>query len=168
MFLLMPFIIWLFDTSVSSEVSYERFSAAFTAGIGLRAGLVVKLVVLALIWAYLHHFIAGVRHLWMDATHSVSKEFSHSRRSSRWCEPAADAGAGRQAVRPVLRRRAHEHVNYGSKRIVVGAHYGLRDWLSQRVTAALMALFTLACWCRCCCPARWATTSGPASSRRNG
>lgn len=33
--------------------------------------------------------------------------------------------------------------NYGSKRIVVGAHYGLRDWLSQRVTAALMALFTL-------------------------
>ena len=33
-------------------------------------------------------------------------------------------------------------VNYGSKRIVVGAHYGLRDWLAQRVTAALMALFT--------------------------
>ena len=34
-------------------------------------------------------------------------------------------------------------VNYGSKRIVVGAHYGLRDWLAQRVTAGLMALFTL-------------------------
>ncbi len=34
-------------------------------------------------------------------------------------------------------------VNYGSKRIVVGAHYGLRDWLSQRITAVLMALFTL-------------------------
>ena len=34
-------------------------------------------------------------------------------------------------------------VNYGSKRIVVGAHYGFRDWLSQRVTAGLMALFTL-------------------------
>lgn len=34
-------------------------------------------------------------------------------------------------------------VNYGSKRIVVGAHYGLRDWLSQRITAALMVLFTL-------------------------
>jgi succinate dehydrogenase / fumarate reductase membrane anchor subunit len=34
-------------------------------------------------------------------------------------------------------------VNYGSKRIVVGAHYGLRDWLAQRVTAALMAIFTL-------------------------
>jgi succinate dehydrogenase / fumarate reductase membrane anchor subunit len=34
-------------------------------------------------------------------------------------------------------------VNYGSKRIVVGAHYGLRDWLAQRITAALMVLFTL-------------------------
>ncbi len=34
--------------------------------------------------------------------------------------------------------------NFGSKRTVVGAHYGLRDWLSQRVTAALMALFTFA------------------------
>jgi succinate dehydrogenase / fumarate reductase membrane anchor subunit len=34
-------------------------------------------------------------------------------------------------------------VNYGAKRIVVGAHYGLRDWLAQRVTAVLMALFTL-------------------------
>ncbi|MBL0092219.1 MAG: succinate dehydrogenase, hydrophobic membrane anchor protein [Piscinibacter sp.] len=34
--------------------------------------------------------------------------------------------------------------NFGSKRIVVGAHYGLRDWLAQRVTACLMALFTIA------------------------
>ena len=34
-------------------------------------------------------------------------------------------------------------VNYGAKRIVTGAHYGLRDWLAQRVTAILMALFTL-------------------------
>ena len=34
--------------------------------------------------------------------------------------------------------------SFGSKRIVVGAHYGLRDWLSQRVTAALMTLFTVA------------------------
>ncbi len=32
---------------------------------------------------------------------------------------------------------------FGSKRIVVGAHYGLRDWLAQRVTAVLMALFTV-------------------------
>jgi succinate dehydrogenase / fumarate reductase membrane anchor subunit len=34
-------------------------------------------------------------------------------------------------------------VNYGSRRTVVGAHYGARDWLAQRVTAALMAIFTI-------------------------
>jgi succinate dehydrogenase / fumarate reductase, membrane anchor subunit len=34
-------------------------------------------------------------------------------------------------------------VNYGSKRVVVGASYGLRDWLSQRATAVVMAAFTL-------------------------
>ena len=34
-------------------------------------------------------------------------------------------------------------VNYGSKRVVTGAHYGLRDWLAQRITAALMVIFTL-------------------------
>jgi succinate dehydrogenase / fumarate reductase membrane anchor subunit len=33
--------------------------------------------------------------------------------------------------------------NFGSRRVVVGAHYGMRDWLSQRVTAVLMALFTV-------------------------
>jgi succinate dehydrogenase / fumarate reductase membrane anchor subunit len=34
-------------------------------------------------------------------------------------------------------------VNYGSKRVVTGAHYGMRDWLMQRITAGLMALFTI-------------------------
>ena len=29
------------------------------------------------------------------------------------------------------------------KRLVVGAHYGLRDWLVQRITAVIMALYTL-------------------------
>ena len=75
MFVLLPLIIWWFDTSVTSEMSYERFSSAFGAGIGFVPGFFVKLVALALIWAYLHHFIAGLRHLWMDATHNVTKEF---------------------------------------------------------------------------------------------
>lgn len=34
-------------------------------------------------------------------------------------------------------------VNYGSKRVVSGAHYGFRDWVVQRATACVMALFTL-------------------------
>ena len=33
--------------------------------------------------------------------------------------------------------------NIGPKRLVVGAHYGLRDWLAQRVTAIVMALYTI-------------------------
>jgi succinate dehydrogenase / fumarate reductase, cytochrome b subunit len=78
MFLLLPFIVWLFDVSLTSEISYERFTSAFGAGIGFLPGGFVKLVVLALIWGYLHHFIAGVRHLWMDATHSVTKEQGHN------------------------------------------------------------------------------------------
>jgi succinate dehydrogenase / fumarate reductase cytochrome b subunit len=71
MFVLLPFIMWIFDTSVSSEISYARLHAAFNAGPG---GVVLKLVALALIWAYLHHFIAGLRHLRMDVSHAaVSK-----------------------------------------------------------------------------------------------
>lgn len=78
MFGLLPFVIWLLDTSLSSEVSYERFTAAFTVGIGFVPAVLVKLVVLALIWAFLHHLFAGVRHVWMDATHSVTKQQGHS------------------------------------------------------------------------------------------
>jgi succinate dehydrogenase / fumarate reductase cytochrome b subunit len=75
---LLPFVIWMFDNSVTSEVSYDVFASAFTAGLGVLPGWFVKLAVLALIWAYLHHFIAGLRHLWMDATHAVTKGFGHS------------------------------------------------------------------------------------------
>ncbi|MBL0945374.1 MAG: succinate dehydrogenase, cytochrome b556 subunit [Hydrogenophaga sp.] len=78
MFLLLPLIVWLFDTSVSSEISHDVFVGAFEGGIGFVPGWFLKLVVLALIWAYLHHFIAGVRHLWMDATHAVTKSFGKS------------------------------------------------------------------------------------------
>jgi len=75
LFVLLPFIIWMFDTSVSSEVSYLVFTSAFTAGIGFLPGWLIKIVALVLIWAYLHHFVAGLRHLWMDATHSVGMKF---------------------------------------------------------------------------------------------
>ena len=78
MFLLLPFIIWLFDTSVSSEYSFARFKAAFNVGLGLVPGWFFKLLALALIWAYLHHLIAGIRHIYMDVQHAVSKEFGRS------------------------------------------------------------------------------------------
>jgi len=78
MFLLMPFIIWMFDNSITSELSFATFAAAFNVGIGFVPGWFVKLVALGLIWAYLHHFIAGLRHLYMDINHAVTKEFGKS------------------------------------------------------------------------------------------
>ena len=78
MFVLLPFIIWMFDTSLSTEISHSQFVALFLGGIGWLPGWLFKLVALSLIWAYLHHFIAGVRHLWMDATHAVSLEFGRA------------------------------------------------------------------------------------------
>ena len=79
MVLLRPFILWMFDKSVSSELSFGQFTAAFTAGLGIFPGWLIKLVVLVLIWAYLHHFIAGLRHLYMDVSHSaVNKAFGRS------------------------------------------------------------------------------------------
>jgi succinate dehydrogenase / fumarate reductase, cytochrome b subunit len=78
MFLLLPLLVWMFDTSVSSEISFAKFSAAFTVGLGFVPAVLVKVVVLGLIWAYLHHLIAGVRHVYMDVCHAVSKEFGKS------------------------------------------------------------------------------------------
>jgi succinate dehydrogenase / fumarate reductase, cytochrome b subunit len=78
MFVLLPLLIWLFDTSVTSEPSFEVFKSAFVSGIGFLPGWFMKVVALALIWSFLHHFIAGVRHLWMDMTHSVTKQQGHS------------------------------------------------------------------------------------------
>ena len=78
MFVLLPFVVWMMDASLGSEISYDGFTNVFVAGVAGLPAWLVKLVVLGLIWAYLHHFIAGVRHLWMDATHSVSKAQGHS------------------------------------------------------------------------------------------
>ena len=86
MFILLPFILWMMDMSLTSEISFDGFTSVFAGPFGW----FLKLVCLALIWAYLHHFCAG-----------------------------------------------------GSKRTVVGAHYGIRDWMVQRVTGVLMALFTI-------------------------
>lgn len=68
MFVLMPFVMWMFDKTVSSEIGYNKFRFVFANG---ALGIFLKLVALALIWAYLHHFTAGLRHVWMDVSHSA-------------------------------------------------------------------------------------------------
>ncbi|MDI9334749.1 MAG: succinate dehydrogenase, cytochrome b556 subunit [Cytophagales bacterium] len=83
MFLLLPFIIWLFDKSISSEFSYAKFTGLFNFGFGFMPGWFFKLVALALIWSYLHHLTAGLRHLWMDVSHkAVTKAFG--KKSAVW------------------------------------------------------------------------------------
>ena len=76
MFLLLPFTLWMFDTSLSSDISFAKFKGAFNIGMMGLPGIIWKLAALALIWAYLHHSMAGLRHLWSDTHHSaVTKEF---------------------------------------------------------------------------------------------
>ena len=67
MFLLLPFVLYLLEQSLTSEISFEYFK-------GITSGWFVKLVILALSWGYLHHFCAGIRHLMMDNNIGVDKD----------------------------------------------------------------------------------------------
>jgi len=73
MFVFLPFILFLLDKSLLSEISFEYFR-------GFVSGWFVKLIILALSWAYLHHFCAGIRHLVMDSHVGLDKD--SSRRSA--------------------------------------------------------------------------------------
>ncbi|ADG19137.1 succinate dehydrogenase / fumarate reductase cytochrome b subunit [Paraburkholderia atlantica] len=68
LFLFLPFLLFLFDQSLTSELSFEVFK-------GFLSNIIVKLITLVLAWAFLFHFCAGIRHLLMDTNHdAVSKE----------------------------------------------------------------------------------------------
>ena len=68
LFIFLPFLLYLFDQSLTSELSFEVFKAFLS-------NIIVKLITLVLAWAFLFHFCAGVRHLMMDTNHNaVSKE----------------------------------------------------------------------------------------------
>jgi succinate dehydrogenase / fumarate reductase cytochrome b subunit len=59
LFVALPFILYLLEQSLTSELSFEYFQ-------DLTSHWFVKLVILALAWGYLHHFCAGFRHMQMD------------------------------------------------------------------------------------------------------
>ena len=68
MFALLPLILYLLDKSLVSEISFAYFK-------GLMSNWFVKLVLLALAWAYLQqHFCAGIRHLFMDLHIGLDKD----------------------------------------------------------------------------------------------
>jgi succinate dehydrogenase / fumarate reductase, cytochrome b subunit len=66
-FVLLPFILYMLDKSLTSEISFEFFK-------GYTSHFLVKLAILALVWSYLHHFCAGVRHLLMDLHMGLDKD----------------------------------------------------------------------------------------------
>jgi succinate dehydrogenase / fumarate reductase cytochrome b subunit len=59
LFLVLPFLLWLLDLSLTSEISFERLRQ-------ITGGWLVKLILLGLIWAFLHHLFAGIRYLLLD------------------------------------------------------------------------------------------------------
>lgn len=67
MFLLLPVILYMLDQSLLSETTFESFR-------NFTSHWFVKLIILGLSWAYLHHFCAGIRHLVMDLHIGLSKE----------------------------------------------------------------------------------------------
>jgi succinate dehydrogenase / fumarate reductase cytochrome b subunit len=66
---LLPLIVWALDQSLTSELSYAAFTGVFSAWY-------VKVILLGLAWAFLHHLCAGVRHLMMDLHIGMTKEAS--------------------------------------------------------------------------------------------
>ena len=68
-FLMLPFLLYLFELSIRSEMTFAHFA-------GVASHPLAKLVLLGLIWAYMHHICAGVRHLFMDLHVATEKESS--------------------------------------------------------------------------------------------
>ena len=73
-FLLLPVLLWLLDQSLASPESFSVFS-------GIVANPLVRIILLGLIWMYLHHFCAGIRYLFLDMHKGVDIE--SARRSTK-------------------------------------------------------------------------------------
>ncbi|PHV04715.1 succinate dehydrogenase, cytochrome b556 subunit [Janthinobacterium sp. BJB412] len=67
MFALLPVVLYLLELSLRSEISFAYFQ-------GIASHPLCKLVILALVWAYMQHFCAGVRHLFMDLHFGLDKD----------------------------------------------------------------------------------------------
>ena len=66
LFLMLPFLLYLLDLSLASELSYQQFQA-------ITGHVLVKIICLGLIWCFLHHFCAGIRYLLLDLEIGVEK-----------------------------------------------------------------------------------------------
>jgi succinate dehydrogenase / fumarate reductase cytochrome b subunit len=73
LFLCLPLLLWLFATSLGSPESFDKFSEVVGHPLA-------KLLLLGLMWAYLHHFCAGIRFLMLDMHKGL--ELATARKSS--------------------------------------------------------------------------------------
>ena len=67
LFLCLPVILWLFSASLTSADTFATFKSVF-------ASLPAKVVMAGLIWAFIHHFCAGIRFLLLDMHVGIEKE----------------------------------------------------------------------------------------------
>ena len=67
MFLLLPFVLWMFDTSLRSQQGWGAIA-------GVLSAWPLKIIVLGLFWALAHHLCAGIRHVLMEVRHALSKQ----------------------------------------------------------------------------------------------
>ena len=73
MFLLMPLVLWVWQESIASQQRFDQLKA-------VAGHWVVKLVFIGLLWAYLHHLCAGIRHLALDL--HIAEELPAARATS--------------------------------------------------------------------------------------
>lgn len=72
LFLMLPLLIWLLQLSLgSTQANVEMFAA-------VTGNWLVKLILLGLVWAFLHHFCMGIRILLIDIHVGVEKQQSHN------------------------------------------------------------------------------------------
>jgi succinate dehydrogenase cytochrome b subunit len=74
LFLFLPLLLWLLHSSLASPDAYVRYRAAI-------AHPLMKLILIGLLWAFLHHLFAGLRFLLLDV--HVGTELSAARNTSR-------------------------------------------------------------------------------------
>lgn len=71
MFLMLPLLIWLFELSLGTTAESAAMFSAVTGNV------LVKLILLGLLWAFLHHFCMGIRILLIDIHIGVEKQQAH-------------------------------------------------------------------------------------------
>lgn len=67
LFLCLPLLLWMFSASLTSVESFADFKA-------VAASLPVKVIMAGLIWAFIHHFCAGIRFLLLDMHIGIEKD----------------------------------------------------------------------------------------------